>query len=495
MDWLNKRVGRAVATAAAILLTGAGYYIACGLHRLWWPVWIAPIPILLLAPKLRGWQIFAAGLVARALAAGFDFWFYIHNVVNFPVWLTAVTILVPGMYFGLGAVLYRRFLRTARPWCAALAFPAVIVTTEYLFSLWQGSYFSTGYTQLENLPVLQLAALGGLWGISFAVNLLPAGLSATIAIPARPRMRMAAGLAAIYALVLGYGFFRLHDEIPNPNTVVVGMAETHPRDGSLPQTEAVTMPLMQEYAAQVQPLAARGAQFVVLPEMTALVFDPESARVDALFEKTAREAHTEVLLGVLHVTGHGNYNEGRLYSAAGQLEAVYRKHHLVPTWERQSTPGTEMFMEQQEAGKIGLEICRDMDYTDIARQYGREDVGLMLVPAWDQGLNVDAEGHGHLAIMRGVEDGFTIARNAKIGLLTVSDDRGRVLKEEPTHDDGSLVTMVATVPVHHDPTLYQRWGDWFAWVNLAGLAVLGFVAGRGCRGIEVARGTIRYRWA
>ena len=74
--------------------------------------------------------------------------------------------------------------------------------------------------------------------------------------------------------------------------------------------------------------------------------------------------------------------------------------------------------------------------------------------------------------MRGVEDGFTMARDAKNGLLTVSNDRGRILAEEPTHSDGSLVTMLATVPVRHDPTLYQKWGDWFAWVDLAALVAM-----------------------
>ena len=476
MDWLNKRVGRAVATAAAILLTGAGYHISSGLHRVWWPVWIAPIPILLLAPRLRWWQLFVAGLAARVSAAGLGFWFYMHDVVNFPIWMTLITVVVPGLYFGAGAVLYRVFMRRDRPWCAAMAFPAAIVAGEYLFSLWQGNYMSAGYTQLTNLPVLQLAALGGLWGITFAVSLLPAGLSAMAIVPARPRWRMAAGLIAIYGCIFSYGMIRLHEKT-QANRVVVGMAEMHAKQGSFPEGQVATMALMQEYASQVKLLAARGAQYIVLPEMTALVLEPESAEVDALFEKTAREAHTEVLLGVLHVTGHGNYNEGRLYSATGQREAVYRKHHLVPTWESHSTPGTEMYLQQQDAGRIGLEICRDMDYTDLARQYGREGAGLMLVPAWDMGLALDADFHGHLAVMRGVEDGFTIARNAKVGLLTVSDDRGRVLEEEPTHDDGSLVTMVAMVPVQHDSTLYQRWGDWFAWVNLAGLAALVFVAG------------------
>jgi apolipoprotein N-acyltransferase len=113
-----------------------------------------------------------------------------------------------------------------------------------------------------------------------------------------------------------------------------------------------------------------------------------------------------------------------------------------------------------------------MDYPELARRYAKQQVGLVLVPAWDQGIGVDAAWHGHLSLMRGVENGFTIVRDAKVGLLTASDDRGRILVEESTHSDGTVVTMLATVPVRHDSTLYQKWGDWFAWVDLAALAAL-----------------------
>jgi apolipoprotein N-acyltransferase len=77
-----------------------------------------------------------------------------------------------------------------------------------------------------------------------------------------------------------------------------------------------------------------------------------------------------------------------------------------------------------------------------------------------------------MSMMRGVEDGFSIVRDAKMGLLTASDDRGRILAEEPTRSDGTFITMLTSVPVRHDSTLYQKWGDWFAWVDLAALAAL-----------------------
>jgi apolipoprotein N-acyltransferase len=105
-----------------------------------------------------------------------------------------------------------------------------------------------------------------------------------------------------------------------------------------------------------------------------------------------------------------------------------------------------------------------MDFTPLSRQYGEAGTSLLLVPAWD--FVLDRWQHGHISIMRGVEDGFSIARAAKQGYLTVSDDRGRILAETQS-DSAPFATLVADVPVVHDTTLYLLWGDWFAWLVLA----------------------------
>jgi apolipoprotein N-acyltransferase len=472
MDLHANSFRRAILILCAIALTVGAYSVSSGLHRLWWPVWFAPLPVLLLAPRLRAWVAFTTALIARALAGALDFWQYLHHVVQFPLWLVLVTILVPAASFALAVALYRGLLRKSSPWSAMLAFPVTMVAAEYLFSLSQGTFLNTGYTQLENLPILQLAAIAGLWGISFSVNLLPAGVAAIVSAPAKPRLCIAAALAAFYVCALSYGLIRLYTTPQASSSVFVGLVETHAGPDIFPPDAPTSMALMRDYASQVQPLAAHGAQFVVFPEMSALIPDSASAKIDSLFQQTARDAHVQVLLGILHITDHGAYNEGRLYSASGEIETVYRKHHLVPTWESRSTPGTEISVLSQPAGKIGIEICRDMDYPELARRYAMQQVGLVLAPAWDQGLGVDATWHGHLALMRGVESGFTMVRDAKVGLLTASDDRGRILAEQPTRSDGGLTTMLASVPVRHDSTLYQKWGDWFAWVDLAALAVL-----------------------
>jgi apolipoprotein N-acyltransferase len=86
-----------------------------------------------------------------------------------------------------------------------------------------------------------------------------------------------------------------------------------------------------------------------------------------------------------------------------------------------------------------------------------------------------------MAILRGVEYGYSIARSAKVGFLTVSDDRGRVLAETGTTPDKPFTTLLVTVPVRHDTTLYQALGNWFAWLNVALLGGLVAAAVRGMR--------------
>ena len=82
--------------------------------------------------------------------------------------------------------------------------------------------------------------------------------------------------------------------------------------------------------------------------------------------------------------------------------------------------------------------------------------------------------------MRGVESGFGLARAARGGYLTVTDNRGRVIAETRSNS-APFATLIADVPAVHDTTLYLLFGDWFAWVALAvlGLTLLRLIALRG----------------
>lgn len=85
----------------------------------------------------------------------------------------------------------------------------------------------------------------------------------------------------------------------------------------------------------------------------------------------------------------------------------------------------------------------------------------MVVPAWD--FVVDGWWHDRMAAMRAVESGFALARTARQGLLTVRDDRGRLIASARS-DAAPMSLVAASVKVRHDATVYARYGDWFAWL-------------------------------
>ena len=207
---------------------------------------------------------------------------------------------------------------------------------------------------------------------------------------------------------------------------------------------------------------------VVLPEKIARLSESGLAQVDALFSSAASSKHVAIDLGVVRKTANGAFNSSRFYSAEGKLEANYNKHHLLVGVEPER-PGDKRVVLNEPSGRWGLQICKDMDFPQLSRQYGAEDAGLLLVPAWDFGL--DRWLHSRMAMLRAVENGFALARSARYGLLTLSDNRGRILAEIPTVS-GQFVSITGQLNVEHEGTFYTRAGDWFGWVCVAALIML-----------------------
>ena len=131
-----------------------------------------------------------------------------------------------------------------------------------------------------------------------------------------------------------------------------------------------------------------------------------------------------------------------------------------------------------------------MDFPALGRDYARRDARLMLVPAWDFGR--DGWLHSRMAVLRAVEGGFALARSARTGLLTVADDRGRVLGDVESAS-APVATLTTAVPLGSGETVYARFGDWFAWLCLAGLGMLAVTAAsaRRASGDGRAEGDVR----
>jgi apolipoprotein N-acyltransferase len=93
-----------------------------------------------------------------------------------------------------------------------------------------------------------------------------------------------------------------------------------------------------------------------------------------------------------------------VFQPGAMSPATYSKHHLLLGFE-QYTPGDSYTMLEDEP-RIGLAICKDMDFHDIGHAYAVRNAQLLRVPASD--FILDGWLHSRMAIMHGVESGFAM---------------------------------------------------------------------------------------
>jgi apolipoprotein N-acyltransferase len=225
------------------------------------------------------------------------------------------------------------------------------------------------------------------------------------------------------------------------------------------------------YAAATRELAQSGARVVVLPEMIATLAPDTVERTRAMLSATARENQVSVLAGV-GVKGASLHNRAWLFLPQGEPVAEpvaeYDKRHLVPGLEAAITPGHTPLAVPINGRLYGIAICKDMHFPSLGRDNGSLHVAAMLVPAWD--FDEDAWYAARLTALRGVENGFTIVRSSKHGLLSVSDRYGRFLAETRSRRLPGA-TLLASAPVEDSAgTLYTSIGDLFGWLCLAAAA-------------------------
>jgi apolipoprotein N-acyltransferase len=469
------KVRTGLVALAAFLATAGLVFFGNGLMPRWPLMWFAPLPVLLFALRRPAWQ---ASIVAfAAMAAGFlNLWGYFRVLGAPPVaWFSACGMIT--LAFAAGVLLLRALAGRGAVWSAWIAFPALCVTFEFVRNfVWpHGSGASLAYSQLNFVPFLQTASLAGPWGMTFVLMLFPAGLALGMHLWGSARgqaVRILGATAGVVGALLIFGAVRMSGRQPGPQVRVGVIASDAGRNWIPPDPGAPAEQLFTHYAQQAETLFARGAQVVVIPENLGVVTDATIAKTDAIFQPVVDRTGAMLVAGMNHITDGVAYNEARVYTGGAPVRS-YDKQHLLPPFENRFTPGDARLVFNGVGAaandRWGTAICKDMDFTDPARGYGRADVGLMLVPGWD--FTVDAFWHGHIAIMRGVEDGFSLVRAAKHSTLFVADDRGRVIAETAS-GTAPFATAMADVPAGHDSTLFQMWGDWFGWCAIALLLVV-----------------------
>ena len=446
-------------------LSGTLLAMSYAMHPLWWAAWLAPAPVIaatLRAPVAsRRWLTLLTGVIGGISS------FSYHLTVG--GWLAALLILALVTVAWSSAIrLTVSFAERRQFFPAVLAVPvtwAAIDTLLIHFSP-HGSAGSIAYSQMDALPVIQVASLGGVPAVTFVVLLAGSLLGVLFTRTSEVQRRGLQATCVLTVVVVGacllFGIMRLHDATTAPGAKIALIAtdgiQAQPRSW-----DAFWKAYGPEIARVIGPdtimLLPEG--IVRLPAVTA----EQAGRSLAAY---ASKNQSTVVVGII-VEEAGRLTNRALIAQPDGSYRWYLKQHLVLGVEARITPGASPVVLRYATTGIGVAICKDMHFPTLGRDYARKDVRLMLVPAYD--FDVDDWLTARMTVLRGVESGSSIARAARHGISFVSDRYGRVLAER--RSDATMSTLLTRAPV--DPggaTFYALLGDVFGWGCVVAWAIL-----------------------
>jgi apolipoprotein N-acyltransferase len=457
-----------LAVVAGLLLT-AGY----ALHPIWWAPWLAPVP-LIAATAGSSRQARLAGAIAGATAMSSVIGYY----GGMTGWTVATVIALLRIVSWVSITRLAQIAARRLPLgLAMLAMPAAAAGFETLALTvsMHGAAGSLAYSQADMPALIQVAALGGVPAIVFLVMLPGSFLGLWLSKP-WPGAQQRAGLAVMAALCIAVAAFsamRLTGAAAGP-TVPVTMIATD-RFATIPKDwDAV----WAAYRPSVE-RAGKSGGLVVLPEKIALLAPAGAARAAAEIGQAAHLTGATVVAGIELHDGAVYRNRALVAAPDGRI-AWYDKQRLVPGWEARDTPGTAPLLLDAAGTHLGIAICKDMHIPSIAREYAAR-IAIMAVPAWDFGQ--DGWMGARMTMLRGVENGYAIARSARDGFVGAYDRTGRVVAEQATGD--GIAIAEAVLPAEGAETLYAKIGNLFGWTCLA--AIVALIAYAQMSGVTTAR--------
>ena len=469
---------------AATLVSGVLFYFGTGLEPWAWCVWLAPLPLLVVVPRARGLTAFGMSAVAW-LGGESALWQYFLGSLSLPVVPALLIIIGSAVLFGFVGVGFGALVRSGHPLVAAFMVPASWAAAEYVMSLAGpfGAWWSLAYTQVDVLPVVQVASVTGRWGITFLLLLVPATVAVLLnAGPRKAKVRVAVSSVVLVAVALGYGGWRMTTPSGDSSRVAAVTVEQSFLPVEITSEEGKN--LVARFVAALQSPSLDGARVVVLPEK-ALATDAASLHLitDPL-ARIATQRDFDVVVGILLTEGEDAGVNQAIDLPANGAPVRYEKHHLIPGLESDLTPGEGTATIPGSDGRWGLAICFDLDFPQLLRDNRDIGVTAMFVPGWD--FDTDAWLHSRKAVLGGVEYGLSLVRSARNGALTVSDPMGRVTAEARSAD-GPAVIVSTDLPAATAPTVYAQIGDLFAWACLAFLVFLALSAMTRTRHADRAR--------
>ncbi|HOG15961.1 MAG TPA: apolipoprotein N-acyltransferase [Syntrophales bacterium] len=491
------------------ILGGCLFFLSFPSHGRGFIAWIALVPLFAALRRKNPVDAFVLGFLFGLVAhIGILYWIsYVVVVygslpmvggVGAMLLLSAYLALYPGA-FSLTLSLFQKrgmpLLWIAPPlWCAA----------EWIKE-WMLTGFPWGnlaYSQYQNLGMIQMADVTGVYGIVFMLVMVNA-LLFEVLVAGGDLKRVAGECVVCCMLVLcayGYGVWRTYQvrqamNAASPVGVTLVQGNIDQNVKWHPDYQGETVDIYRRLSLANAPPAGG---LTVWPETAAPFYFQDASDLQRRVTETAREMHSWLLLGSPSYRRDGDETSYRntafLLSPDGHLAGRYDKVHLVPYGEYVPLRRFFPFVNKLAVGigdfrrgdgfhplslagnhRAGVLICYEAIFPEYSRVYKRRGAELLVNITNDAWFGATSAPYQHLSmtVFRAVENRVFFVRAANTGVSAIIDPTGRIAARTGIFESTALKGTARWMNV---ATPYARYGNIFLYLCLTWVAALSIMA-------------------
>lgn len=452
--------------------------------------WISLIPLFFIILKYKPKQNFFLGL-----AAGLSYYailiYWIPSVpahygnlsipVSFLIYIIFVLFL--SLFWGFFFLLFSK-IHLSFPQFAFIVSPFIWVSFEYILThIFTGFPWGLlGSSQFKNLPLIQMASITGVYGISLVIVLFQSMFLFSI----KYRKKAPFFITLVFVLLLhGAGLWSLKKVSLAKNSfngsVIQGNVSSDIYWDKV-STQKIKSLFKQHLDLSHQAYAG-GARLIVWPEFSVpLCFSCSNTLYQDFKEKLfqfVQETGSTLLLGTNEIAaskGRIHYYNTALCLNPSLSISQYYKMHLVPFGEYipykkifsfiekmthaigEISPGREYFLHHFENLKFASPICYEIIFPNQVRKFVKKGADFIVTITNDGWYGKSSAPYQHfsMAVLRAVENRRFLLRAATTGISGIIDPYGRIISRSELMTQTYLTGSIAP---SRKLTIYTQYGD------------------------------------
>jgi apolipoprotein N-acyltransferase len=452
--------------------------------------WISFIPLLFIIINKKPGQSFLLGLIAGlSFNAILVYWIpavpahYGNLSLGLSLLIYIALILFLALFWAFFCLLFSKIHRFFPRSIFALA-PFLWISFEYILT-----YFLTGfpwgligYSQYKNIYFIQLAAVTGIYGLSFVLILFQSLF--VFSMSHRKKIYFFIGLALVFLIHLG-GFLSTRKNPQNENSfaasVIQGNVSSDIYWDQISSQEIWN--LFERHMDLTRKAHWKGSRFIIWPEFSVPLCFSCSSDLYQDFEEAlldfVQETGSTLLLGTnetIRTPAGLKYYNTALCLSPYLPTTQYYKMHLVPFGEYTPyknifffiekithaigdiTPGTKHTLHQFEGKKFGSPICYEIIFPNLVRKFVKKGASFLATITNDGWYGKSSAPYQHfsIAVFRAVENRRYLLRAATTGISGIIDPYGRILVKSELMTQTHLTRNITPSQAL---TFYSKYGD------------------------------------